>query len=227
MPLAPLMPPLPPLALLLTGYLLGSIPSGWLAARWLAGVDIRQEGSGSTGATNVLRVVGKGAALAVFLVDVFKGTAAVLLAKAVLEPLSGGPGSWGVDGWVVAAGLAALAGHIWPVWLGWKGGKAVATGLGMLLGLTWPVGLACFGIFLAVLSLSRIVSLSSVVAALALPLLMLGWFADQGLGLRWPYLGLALLTTVLVLWRHRSNIKRLLAGTEPRLGAPKADRDKD
>jgi glycerol-3-phosphate acyltransferase PlsY len=107
------------------------------------------------------------------------------------------------------------------VWLGWKGGKAVATGLGMLLGLTWPVGLACFGIFLAVLSISRIVSLSSVVAALALPLLMLGWFADQGLGLRWPYLGLALLTTVLVLWRHRSNIKRLLAGTEPRLGGPK------
>jgi glycerol-3-phosphate acyltransferase PlsY len=122
---------------------------------------------------------------------------------------------------VVLAGLAALAGHIWPVWLGWKGGKAVATGLGMLLGLTWPVGLACFGIFLAVLSVSRIVSLSSVVAALALPLLMLGWFANTGLGLRWPYLALALLTTVLVVWRHRSNIQRLLAGTEPRLGAPK------
>ena len=160
----------------------------------------------------MLRVVGKGPALAVFLVDVLKGAAAVLLAKTFLDPFGVG---------VVLAGLAALAGHIWPVWLGWKGGKAVATGLGMLLGLTWPVGLACFGIFLAVLSLSRIVSLSSVVAALALPLLMLGWFADQGLGLRWPYLGLALLTTVLVLWRHRSNIKRLLAGTEPRLGAPK------
>jgi glycerol-3-phosphate acyltransferase PlsY len=137
----------------------------------------------------------------------------VLLAKSLLDPLGVG---------VVLAGLAALAGHIWPVWLGWKGGKAVATGLGMLLGLTWPVGLACFGIFLAVLSLSRIVSLSSVVAALALPLLMLGWFADQGLGLRWPYLALALLTTVLVVWRHRSNIQRLLAGTEPKLGAPKA-----
>jgi len=121
----------------------------------------------------------------------------------------------------VLAGLAALAGHIWPVWLGWKGGKAVATGLGMLLGLTWPVGLACFGIFLAVLSLSRIVSLSSVVAALSLPLLMLGWFANQGLGLRWPYLALALLTTVLVVWRHRSNIRRLLDGTEPQLGTPK------
>jgi len=204
-----------PLALLLAGYLLGSLPSGWLAGRWLAGIDIRQEGSGSTGATNVLRVVGKGPALAVFLADVLKGTAAVLLAKAVLEP-AGQPSSWAVDGWVVAAGLAALAGHIWPVWLGWRGGKAVATGLGMLLGLTWPVGLACFGVFLATLSLSRIVSLSSVVAALALPLLMLAWFGEGGL--RPAYLALALLTTALVLWRHRSNLARLMAGTEPRLG---------
>jgi glycerol-3-phosphate acyltransferase PlsY len=116
---------------------------------------------------------------------------------------------------VVAAGLAALAGHIWPVWLGWKGGKAVATGLGMLL------GLACFGIFLATLSLSRIVSLSSVVAALSLPLLMLGWFGSSGL--RPAYLALAVITTVLVVWRHRANLKRLLDGTEPRLGAKPAE----
>lgn len=201
---------MPTLLLLLAGYLLGSIPAGYLAGRWWRGVDIRQEGSGSTGATNVLRVVGKGPALLVFLVDVLKGTAAVLLAQA-LQP--------GADGVAVAAGLAALAGHIWPLWLGWRGGKAVATALGMLLGLAWPVGLACFGIFLAVLSLSRIVSLSSVVAAVALPLLMLGWFgAPLPLTIRWPHLILALLTSVLVIWRHRSNLQRLLAGTEPRLG---------
>ena len=204
---------LPNLAVLLAGYLLGSIPSGFLAGRWLAGLDIRQEGSGSTGATNVLRVLGKGPALAVFLVDVGKGAAAVSLARAVLQPIGFDDGS---DWWVVATGLAALAGHIWPLWLGWKGGKAVATGLGMLLGLTWPVGLACFGIFLTVLTLSRIVSLSSVVAALSLPLLMLGWFG-QG-GLRPAYLALALLTTAVVIWRHRSNLQRLLAGSEPRLG---------
>jgi glycerol-3-phosphate acyltransferase PlsY len=204
-------------AVLLGGYLLGSIPSGWLAGRWLADLDIRQEGSGSTGATNVLRVLGKGPALAVFAVDVLKGSLAVLLAKAVLQPIGFDNGS---DWWVVAAGLAALAGHIWPVWLGGNGGKAVATGLGMLLGLTWHVGLACFGIFLTVLSLSRIVSLSSVVAALSLPLLMLGWFGEGGL--RPAYLVLALLTTVLVVWRHRSNVQRLLTGTEPRLGASKA-----
>ena len=205
---------LPDLLVLLAGYLLGSIPFGWLAGHWLAGVDLRQEGSGSTGATNVLRVLGKGPALVVFLLDVLKGTAAVLLAKAVLQPL----GFSAVSDWgVVAAGLAALAGHIWPLWLGWKGGKAVATGLGMLLGLAWPVGLACFGIFLTTLSLSRIVSLSSVVAALSLPLLMLGSFGDSGL--RPAYLSLALLTTALVLWRHRSNLQRLMAGTEPKLGA--------
>lgn len=205
-----------PLLTLLAGYLLGSLPSGYLAGRWLAGLDIRQHGSGSTGATNVLRVLGKGPALVVFVVDVGKGAVAVLLARALLQPLGFDAGS---DWWVVATGLAALAGHIWPVWLGWKGGKAVATGLGMLLGLTWPVGLACFGIFLAVLTFSRIVSLSSVVAALSLPLLMLGWFG-QG-GIRPAYLALAVLTTAVVVWRHRSNIQRLLAGTEPRLGEKK------
>jgi len=212
-----------PIVLLLAGYLLGSIPAGYLAGRWLRGLDIRQQGSGSTGATNVLRVVGKGPALVVLLIDVLKGTAAVLLARMVM-PLDGGANaSWSTDSWVVAAGLAALAGHIWPVWLGWRGGKAVATALGMLLGLAWPVGLACLGVFLAVLTLSRIVSLSSVTAAMALPLLMLGWFQNQGMGLRWPYLALALLTSALVIWRHRSNITRLVAGSEPRLGQGRSD----
>lgn len=223
------------IAALGAGYLLGSIPTGWLAGHWLAGLDIRSQGSGSTGATNVLRVLGKGPALAVFLVDVLKGTAAVLLARYLLETgLGGAAGTldsglaipwlaipWladpGLVDWaVVAAGLAALAGHIWPIWLGGKGGKAVATGLGMLLGLAWPVGLASFGVFLAVLSLSRVVSLSSVMAALALPLLMAAWSAPTGL--RPAYMALAVLTTLLVVWRHRANLQRLWAGTEPRLG---------
>jgi glycerol-3-phosphate acyltransferase PlsY len=206
--------PLLPLLVLGLGYLLGSIPSGWLAGRWLAGIDLRELGSGSTGATNVLRQVGKGPALVVFLVDVLKGTGAVWLAKTLLQPLGITATS---DWWVVGAGLAALAGHIWPVWLAWRGGKAVATGLGVLLGLLPAVGLACFGVFLLTLSLSRIVSLSSVVAALSLPLLMLGAFAAEGTGVRPAYLTLALLTTALVVWRHRSNLKRVIAGTEPRL----------
>ena len=191
------------LLLLAVGYLLGSMPNGYLAGRWLKGIDLRQCGSGSTGATNVLRNVGKAPALVVFLLDVGKGALAVLLAK-----------SFGLNDWVqVLAGLAALAGHIWPVWLGWKGGKAVATGLGMFLGLAWPVGLACFGLFMAVISISRIVSLSSVVAAIGLPVLMVLAGANAA------SISVSVVASVMVLWRHRSNIERLIAGTEPRIGA--------
>ena len=186
---------------LVLGYLLGSIPSGWLAGRWLKGIDLRELGSGSTGATNVLRQVGKGPALVVFLIDVGKGAAAVLIARAL-----------GLGDWIqVLAGLTALAGHIWPVWLGFKGGKAVATGLGMFLGLAWPVGLASFGIFIAVFSLSRLVSLASVLAAISLPLLMAAGSGSTA------NLVVALVAMLLVLWRHRSNIKRLINGTEPKL----------
>ena len=187
---------------LVLGYLLGSIPSGWLAGRWLKGIDLRELGSGSTGATNVLRQVGKGPALVVFLIDVGKGAAAVLIARAL-----------GLGDWIqVLAGLTALAGHIWPVWLGFKGGKAVATGLGLFLGLAWPVGLASFGVFLAVFSLSRYVSLASVLAAISLPLLMAAGTSSNA------NLVVALVAMLLVLWRHRSNIQRLLNGTEPKLG---------
>ena len=187
---------------LLLGYLLGSIPSGWLAGRWLKDIDLRELGSGSTGATNVLRQVGKGPALVVFLIDVGKGAAAVLIARAL-----------GLGDWIqVLAGLTALAGHIWPVWLGFKGGKAVATGLGMFLGLAWPVGLASFGVFMAVFSLSRLVSLARVLAAITLPLLMAAGSGSKA------NLVVALVAMLLVLWRHRSNIQRLLNGTEPKLG---------
>ena len=190
------------LLLLAIGYLLGAIPSGYLAGRLLKGIDLRDCGSGSTGATNVLRNVGKGPALVVFLIDVGKGALAVLLAKSV-----------GLNDWLqVLAGLSALAGHIWPVWLDWKGGKAVATGLGMFLGLAWPVGLACFGLFMAVISIFRIVSLSSVAAAIGLPLLMLISGGSSA------YVAVSLMASLMVLWRHRSNIERLLAGTEPKIG---------
>ena len=190
------------LLFLAIGYLLGAIPCGYLAGRWLKGIDLRDCGSGSTGATNVLRNVGKGPALLVFLLDVGKGALAVLLAKSV-----------GLNDWVqVLAGLAALAGHIWPVWLGWKGGKAVATGFGMFLGLAWPAGLACFGLFMATISLSRIVSLSSLIAATGLPVLML--LAGNSTA----YVLVSLVASSMVIWRHRSNMKRLIAGTEPRIG---------
>ncbi len=193
------------LLLLFLGYLFGSFPSGYLAGRIAKGIDIRSLGSGSTGATNVLRHIGKRAAIAVFLIDVFKGILSILLAKYFLLN----------DSWQVAIGISALIGHIWPVWLNWKGGKAVATGLGIFLGLSWQVGLATLGIFIIIITLFRIVSLASVSAALALPLIMFLSFKTSNISL--PFLVISLLAMTLVIWRHRENIIRLIKGKEPRI----------
>ena len=191
---------------LLLGYLFGSFPSGYLAGRITKGVDIRSLGSGSTGATNVLRHIGKRAAITVFLIDVFKGVLSILLAKYFLLN----------DSWQVAIGLSTLIGHIWPIWLNWRGGKAVATGLGIFLGLSWQVGLATLGIFILMITLFRIVSLASVSAALSLPLIMFLSFKNATISL--PFLTISLLAMTLVIWRHRENILRLLKGKEPKIG---------
>ena len=194
------------LLILFLGYLFGSFPSGYLAGRLTKGIDIRSLGSGSTGATNVLRHIGKRAAITVFLIDVFKGFISILLAKYLL--LS--------DSWQVAIGLSTIIGHIWPVWLNWKGGKAVATGLGIFLGLSWQVGLATLGVFILMITLFRIVSLASVSAALALPFIMFISFENSNISL--PFLVVSLLAMTLVVWRHRENIVRLMKGIEPKIG---------
>ena len=194
------------LLILFLGYLFGSFPSGYLAGRIVKGIDIRSLGSGSTGATNVLRHIGKRAAITVFLIDVFKGVISILLAKYFLLN----------DSWQVAIGLSTLIGHIWPVWLNWRGGKAVATGLGIFLGLSWQVGLATLGIFILMIALFRIVSLASVSAALSLPLIMFLSFKTSNISL--PFLVISLLAMTLVIWRHRENIIRLMKGKEPRIG---------
>ena len=191
---------------LFLGYLFGSFPSGYLAGRIIKGTDIRSLGSGSTGATNVLRHIGKRAAITVFLIDVFKGIISILLAKYFLLN----------DSWQVAVSLSTLIGHIWPIWLKWRGGKAVATGLGVFLGLSWQVGLATLGIFLLMLVLFRIVSLASVSAAFALPLIMFISFHNSTISL--PFLLISLLAMTLVIWRHRENIIRLRKGKEPKIG---------
>ena len=196
------------LLILFLGYLFGSFPSGYLAGKIAKGIDIRSLGSGSTGATNVLRHIGKRAAITVFLLDVFKGVISILLAKYFLLN----------DSWQVAIGLSTLIGHIWPVWLNWRGGKAVATGLGIFLGLSWKVGLATLGIFILMITLFRIVSLASVSAALALPLIMLLSLKTASISL--PFLVISLLAMILVIWRHRENIVRLIKGKEPRIGKP-------
>ncbi len=194
------------LLILLLGYLFGSFPSGYLAGRIAKGIDIRSLGSGSTGATNVLRQIGKRAAITVFLLDVFKGVLSILIAKYFLLN----------DSWQVAIGLSTLIGHIWPVWLNWKGGKAVATGLGIFLGLSWQVGLSTLGIFIIMIIFFRIVSLASISAATALPLIMFLSFKTSNISL--PFLVISLLAMSLVIWRHRENIVRLIKGIEPKIG---------
>ncbi len=194
------------LFILFLGYLFGSFPSGYLAGRITKGIDIRSLGSGSTGATNVLRHIGKRAAISVFILDVLKGVISILIAKFFLLN----------DSWQVAVGLSTLVGHIWPIWLNWRGGKAVATGLGIFLGLTWQVGLVTLGIFILMITLFRIVSLASVSAALALPLIMFLSFKSTTISL--PFLVISLIAMTLVIWRHRDNILRIIKGKEPRIG---------
>ncbi|RWC55704.1 glycerol-3-phosphate 1-O-acyltransferase PlsY [Mesorhizobium sp.] len=202
-------------------YLFGSTPTGYLAGKLLQGIDIREHGSKSTGATNVLRVLGKWPALVVLLVDVLKGAAAVVFARWFYPWFTTLPSvtpSTPLDlqtwvPWAVSlAGLAVLLGHGRSIWLNFTGGKSAATGLGVLLALSWPVGVGAVAVFGAVLAMSRIVSLSSMVAALTAIALICG--LEQPL----PYRLLVIAGSIYVVVRHRANIQRLLAGTEPRLG---------
>jgi len=204
---------------LLVAYLLGSLPTGYLAGRLLKNIDIREHGSKSTGATNVLRTVGKWPALAVLLIDAFKGALAVLLARwlyalpTVTATLPGNLDATDGVAWAAAiAGLAALLGHSKSIWLGFSGGKSVATGLGVLLALSWQVGLLTLAVFGLVLAITRIVSISSITAAIASSLLALVLHEPL------PLLLLTIAGGLYVVLRHRTNIQRLLAGTEPRLG---------
>jgi acyl phosphate:glycerol-3-phosphate acyltransferase len=198
-------------ACLVVAYLLGSLPTGYLAGRLLKGIDIREHGSKSTGATNVLRTVGKVPAIAVLLIDILKGVAAILLTREVLPTLVPIPAN-ALPYAVTLAGLAAMLGHSRSIWLGFSGGKSVATGLGVLLAMSWPVGLGSLAAFGVVLGIFRIVSLGSIVAAIASMILMV--VLQQPL----PFCGLAIAGGLFVIIRHKANIQRILAGTEPRLG---------
>ncbi|HRN85408.1 MAG TPA: glycerol-3-phosphate 1-O-acyltransferase PlsY [Hyphomicrobium sp.] len=188
----------------LIGYGLGSIPFGLLLTR-LAGLgDIRAVGSGNIGATNVLRTGHKGLAALTLLLDGLKGTLAVVLGSLAA-------GAQGAEAGLVA-GLAAFLGHIFPVWLGFKGGKGVATYIGVVAALAWPGALVFVGVWLAVAVLLRYSSLAALVASAATPvaLLMLGW-TNEALA--------ALFMTLFLFWKHSANISRLSKGEEPRIGA--------
>ena len=184
---------------LVGGYLIGSIPFGLLLTKAAGLGDIRQVGSGNIGATNVLRTGRKGLAAATLILDGLKGAVAVLLARQFLGDQD------------VVVGTAAVLGHLFPVWLGFRGGKGVATGLGVLLAAAWPVGLACCAVWLVAAKILKMSSAAALTAFAAAPLFALVLSsADHAL--------MALLIAVLVFWRHEANIRRLLAGTEPRIG---------
>ncbi len=194
----------------LLGYALGSIPFGLILAQLAGKGDIRQIGSGNIGATNVLRTGSKGLAAAVLLLDLAKGFLPVFLAWRLFDQSEAMPGAaWGP---VPAAALGAVVGHCFPVWLGFKGGKGVATNAGVSLGIAWPIGLAYALVWLGVLAASRISSLAGMcaVVAAALAAALLGFPA---------FVPVLALIALLVLWLHRANLKRLAAGTEPRVGS--------
>ncbi len=187
-------------ATFLLAYLLGSIPFGLLITRALGLGDLRAIGSGNIGATNVLRTGNKAAAAATLLLDAGKGAVAVLLARHFAGETA-----------AMVAGLAAFLGHLFPVWLRFRGGKGVATWLGIMLALAWPVGLAACGTWLATAALLRYSSLAALVATATVPF----WLGLLGPSAAIP---LALVLAALVWLRHRTNIARLRAGTEPRIG---------
>ena len=185
----------------LLGYLLGSFPSG-LFFGWLSGAgDVRKVGSGNIGATNVLRTGKKWAAVSTLLCDGLKGAAAVIAARLLLPP-----------GAEVFAGLGAILGHLFPIWLSFKGGKGVATFLGVAIALYWPVGLLVAATWLGAALIWKISSLSALIAMA----LSSSYFLLLG---QHSYAALALVLSVLITWMHRDNIRRLLRGEEPRIGA--------
>lgn len=191
---------MPSFAWIVLGYLSGSVPFGLLLTRAAGLGDIRQIGSGNIGATNVLRTGNKALAGATLLLDLFKGALPVVIAGRFAGENAG---LW--------AGLGAMLGHLFPVWLGFKGGKGVATGYGVLIAAAWPVGIAAGAVWLAIAKLLRISSLAALVSFALAPLI--AWaLADPSV------IFFAVAVAVLIYARHHSNIRRLLAGTEPRIG---------
>ncbi len=181
-------------------YLIGSIPVSYLIARYWKGIDIRRCGSGNVGTTNVWRNAGPLAGVLALSGDLGKGVLAVLLAK-----------HFGGAILVSVSGVAALAGHCWPVFLGFRGGKLVATGVGVIAAISFPVGALSALIWVAVVGVSRYVSVGSIVAVVSIPVLMLVFHLET------PYLALGVFVAAFALYKHIPNIKRLSAGTEPKI----------
>jgi glycerol-3-phosphate acyltransferase PlsY len=205
------------IAIAAASYLLGSIPFGYILVRVFQGIDVRSIGSGNIGATNVARSGGKKLAIATLVLDAFKGWLPVFL----VLTLPGIPASSPVQLHTLAtfAALMAVIGHIFPIWLGFKGGKGVATGLGVFLALAPKVVLIALALFLVIVALTRYVSLGSILASAAVPVAL--WLLE-GDTFHAAALAMCATTALLIIIRHHQNIARLLAGAESRFGAGKA-----
>ncbi|HET8773476.1 MAG TPA: glycerol-3-phosphate 1-O-acyltransferase PlsY [Thermoanaerobaculia bacterium] len=215
-----------PAALLLAAYFTGSIPFSYLVARVFAGKDVRREGSGNVGATNVARTAGKGAGVLALLGDLAKGVAIILIARWIVGrpewPYAAGPQPWqSREMWIALAGLVAVLGHMFPVWLRFHGGKGVATAAGVILALDPRVFAASVLVFAIVVLLSRMVSLASILSAASIPLLFRFVAIDAPYWRTILSIGIALA----VILKHHSNIARLARGSERRLGRKKEEED--
>jgi glycerol-3-phosphate acyltransferase PlsY len=199
------------LGVVVIGYLLGAIPSGVIVGKLTRGIDVRDYGSGGMGMTNVLRTIGRKAGAIVFLADVLKGAAAVALAWPIFHSA---PGMvvWGH----MAGGLAAVIGHSWPVYVGFRGGRSINVAFGAIMVMSWYTGLILMPVFFITLAVSRYISLSSILTALTLIIATIP-FVIWG-GEPFAYLVFALVAVPIVLFRHRGNIKRLISKTEPKIG---------
>jgi acyl phosphate:glycerol-3-phosphate acyltransferase len=187
---------------LLAAYLLGSVSFGYIAGRLLLGVDIRQHGSGNTGSTNVLRTLGTGPGIIVFFLDVAKGFTAIYIARLFT----------GADVAIMLAGVAVVAGHNWPLFFKFKGGRGVATTVGVLAGLAPVVTLIVFAVGVIIIAVTRYVSLASITGAALLPVLLVAFRLPAA------YILFGLVLSILTIWRHKQNITRLLNGTENKFG---------
>lgn len=204
--------------MLLLGYLIGSFPTSIIAGRLLRGIDIRSEGSGNAGATNVFRVLGWQAGVLVLLIDIFKGWISTVWVSQ--WGIAGGTGLAPVD-YQILAGLAAVFGHIWTVFAGFKGGKGVAAGAGMLIGLAPEAVVVCIVAFVAVVAITRYVSLGSMLGALAFPAVIFFQRFKLGIPVASEMLIFSSFIPVLIIYTHRSNITRLLRGAESKISIGK------
>ena len=200
------------LGVIITGYLLGAIPFGVIIGKLVRGIDVREHGSGSMGMTNVMRTVGAKAGLIVLIADVLKGAGAVALAWLIFYSANHDMVHWGQ----MAGGAAAVIGHSWPIYIGFRGGRGISTAFGAIMVVSWQVGLICLAAFLLMVAIFRYISLGSISGAIALVIAMVVFFICYSGPV--AYLSFSLVVAPVVIFRHRANIKRLLSKTEPKIG---------